>query len=241
MLYYRPAHQRGRANLGWLQSFHSFSFAKYFDPKHMGFSCLRVLNDDTVAGGAGFSTHGHRDMEIISYILEGAVEHEDTMGNKYVIPAGDIQRMSAGSGVMHSEYNASKQNPVKFLQIWIEPNVTGIAPEYEQKSLKQNGKLTTLISPDGRDGSLRIHQDALMYRVQLKATQQLMLSLNNRSGYLHLIEGDLQVDTENNTSLDLSTADGLGVNAITDLKVTAKEKPVTALWFDLPALTTTSE
>ena len=234
MLYHRPARERGQTDLGWLRSYHSFSFGSYYDPKHTGFSCLRVINDDTVAGGAGFDTHGHRDAEIISYITKGAVEHADTMGNRYVVPAGDVQRMSAGSGVMHSEYNASQRDPLKFLQIWIQPNVLGISPEYEQKSVDQQKTLATLVSPDGRDGSLRIHQNALMYKISLEPDQKLTFPLNNRSGYLHILEGAFQVSTARGENLTLLTADGLGVRDVPEIQMLSRQDSAQALWFDLP-------
>ena len=138
MTYIRKSESRGKANFGWLQSKHSFSFGNYYDKNHMGVSVLRVINDDLVMPGKGFGEHGHRDMEIISYVIEGALKHEDSTGNKYIVPAGDVQRMSAGRGVMHSEFNASNKEKVKFLQIWIQPNVLGIKPSYEQKNITQN-------------------------------------------------------------------------------------------------------
>ena len=165
MLTVRKAEDRGHANHGWLNSHHTFSFADYYDPRHMGFGPLRVINDDTVAGGGGFPTHGHRDMEIISYVLQGALEHRDSLGTGSVMKPGDVQRMSAGTGVMHSEYNASQRDPVHFLQIWIEPNVRGVAPSYEEKRLDAaaGSGLKLIASSDGREGSVRIHQDASVY------------------------------------------------------------------------------
>ncbi|KZZ46584.1 pirin, partial [Thalassolituus sp. HI0120] len=162
-------------NFGWLNSQHSFSFGHYYDPKHMGFSALRVINDDSVAPGAGFDTHGHRDMEIISYVLEGAIEHKDSMGHSYIVPAGDVQRMSAGTGVTHSEFNHSKQHNLRFLQIWIQPNKLGITPGYQQQKIEQRGKLTPLVTPDGSDGSLSIQQDVSLYRVALNRGESLQL------------------------------------------------------------------
>ena len=157
MIYHRPSYERGSANFGWLDSKHSFSFGNYYDPEHMGVSALRVINDDTVTPGAGFGKHGHRDMEIISYVLDGAIEHKDSQGNQFVVKAGEVQRMSAGTGITHSEFNHSEDDALRFLQIWIIPNEMGIEPEYEQKLIEQNGKMTPLASPDGVDGSLTIH------------------------------------------------------------------------------------
>lgn len=189
MLYQRRADERGRANFGWLDSRHTFSFGHYHDPKHMGISALRVINDDTVAPGAGFDTHGHRDMEIISYVLSGAIEHQDSMGNKFVVPAGDVQRMTAGTGITHSEYNHSKTEALKFLQIWILPNQRNLPPGYEQKAIEQRGRLTPLVTPDGRDGSLIVHQDASIYRIQLQDGETEALDTSRGVGYLHVIEG----------------------------------------------------
>ena len=193
----------------------------------MGVSALRVINDDVVIGGAGFDTHGHRDMEIISYVLEGSIEHKDSMGKQYVVPAGDIQRMSAGTGVTHSEFNHSKTDDLRFLQIWIQPNKMGIKPSYDQKKVVQKGPLTPLVTPDGRDGSLSIQQDASIYRLQLKAGEEIDLDTQKRPGYLHVISGKADV---NNNALNAGDALGaieeqLNVSALTDL---------TALWFDLP-------
>ena len=227
MFYFRHSDERGRANFGWLNSKHSFSFGNYYDPNHMGVSALRVINDDVVIGGAGFDTHGHRDMEIISYVLEGSIEHKDSMGKQYVVPAGDIQRMSAGTGVTHSEFNHSKTDDLRFLQIWIQPNKMGIKPSYAQKKVVQNGPLTPLVTPDGRDGSLSMQQDASIYRLQLKAGEEIDLDTQKRPGYLHVISGKADV---NNNALNAGDALGaieeqLNVSALTDL---------TALWFDLP-------
>src|SRR6478672_7163641 len=166
MMEIRRSQERGLAEHGWLRSFHTFSFADYHDPRHMGFGPLRVINEDRVQPGQGFGTHGHRDMEIISYVLEGGLAHKDSMGNGSVIRPGDVQRMSAGTGVRHSEYNASDRDRVHFLQIWIEPNVRGIEPGYEEKHFDEaskRGKLRLIASADGREGSVRIHQDANLY------------------------------------------------------------------------------
>jgi len=234
MFYYRAADSRGKANFGWLNSQHTFSFGNYYDGDHMGISTLRVINDDVVAPGAGFGNHGHRDMEIISYILEGSIEHKDSMGNQFTVPAGEVQRMSAGTGIMHSEFNASKTEPLKFLQIWITPNVTGIKPSYEQMPIVQSSTMTALVTPDGRNGSLSIHQDASIYRLKLNAGESYDLEAqakdeNERVGYLHVIEG-----SSVNVGTGLKAGDGLGI--IKDqLTVTASDDGLVALWFDLPS------
>jgi hypothetical protein len=227
MLYFRPGNARGRANFGWLNSQHSFSFGHYYDPKHMGFSALRVINDDSVAPGAGFDTHGHRDMEIISYVLEGAIEHKDSMGHSYIVPAGDVQRMSAGTGVTHSEFNHSKQHNLRFLQIWIQPNKLGITPGYQQQKIEQRGKLTPLVTPDGSDGSLSIQQDVSLYRVALNRGESLQLDTLQRPGYFHLIEGSVNINDH-----QLMAGDALGAFE-EPLQLNAQE-PLIALWFDLP-------
>ena len=239
MFYYRAAESRGKANFGWLNSQHTFSFGNYYDADHMGISTLRVINDDMVAPGAGFGNHGHRDMEIISYILEGSIEHKDSMGNHFTVPAGEVQRMSAGTGIMHSEFNASKTEPLKFLQIWITPNVTGIKPSYEQMPIKQSSTMTPLVTPDGRDGSLSIHQDASIYRLKLTAGESYDLEAlakdeNERVGYLHVIEGSSVEEGSVNTQSELKPGDGLGI--IKDqLSITAGNDGLVALWFDLPS------
>lgn len=228
MNYIRPAGERGHVNFGWLDSYHSFSFGTYHDPMHMGVSALRVINDDTFAPGAGFGSHGHRDMEIISYVLEGAVRHEDSMGHCFTVPAGEIQLMSAGSGVMHSEYNDSLIDPVHFLQIWITPNVLGAEPGYQQRRIMQDGPVTPLVTPDGRDGSLTIRQDASLYRVQLKAGEQVLLQARSSAGYLHVIDGDARVGGE-----VLHQGDGAGFPAGEDINLRSG-RTLTALYFQLP-------
>lgn len=228
MCYFRSAQERGRANFGWLDSKHSFSFGHYYEPKHMGVSALRVINDDTVKPGAGFDTHGHRDMEIISYILEGAIEHKDSMGNRFVVPAGEVQRMSAGTGITHSEFNHSDTDTLRFLQIWIQPNRTGTQPSYEQKKVEQHGQLTPLVTPNGRDGSLSMQQDASLYRLQLAAGESTTLTTQQRPGYLHVIEGGVSI---NNTHLTAGDAVGAFRKSI---QLKADNQGVVALWFDLP-------
>jgi quercetin 2,3-dioxygenase len=195
MLEIRKASERGYADHGWLRSFHTFSFADYYDPRHMGFGPLRVINEDRVNPGKGFGTHGHRDMEIISYVLEGALAHKDSMGTGSTIVPGDVQRMSAGSGVLHSEFNHAQDEVTHFLQIWIEPNVRGIAPEYEQKhfdAASKRGRLRLVASPDGRDGSVRIHQDAFLYATLLDGAERVVHALGDgRRAYVHVARGEV--------------------------------------------------
>jgi redox-sensitive bicupin YhaK (pirin superfamily) len=194
----RRSTERGHANHGWLDSYHSFSFADYHDPQHMGYGPLRVINEDRVAPGSGFGTHGHRDMEIISYVLEGSLGHKDSMGTGSTIVPGDVQRMSAGSGVRHSEFNHDKAGTTHFLQIWIEPNVRGIAPEYEQKRFEdaeKRGRLRLIAAPDGRDGAVTIHQDALLYAGLFDGAESAKLALaKNRKGYVHVARGKVNVN-----------------------------------------------
>src|SRR5689334_1198982 len=198
MLTVRKSKDRGYADHGWLKSYHSFSFAGYYDPDHMGWGNLRVINEDRVDPGTGFGKHGHRDMEIISYVLSGELAHQDTLGNVKGIPAGDVQRMSAGTGVMHSEFNHAKDQVTHFLQIWIEPNVSGIAPGYEQKTIPANqkrGTLRLIASPDGAQDSLTIHADAKLYSGLFDGNERVELALNSeRKSYVHLVRGDLDVN-----------------------------------------------
>jgi quercetin 2,3-dioxygenase len=200
MISLRRARQRGHANHGWLDSWHSFSFADYYDPAHMGYRSLRVINEDRVQPGTGFGTHGHRDMEIITWILAGRLEHKDSMGNGSVIVPGDLQRMSAGKGVLHSEFNPSHEEPVHLLQIWIEPNVRGIKPEYEQKSFAaadRRTRLRALASPDGREGSVTIHQDATLYAALLDGAESVTHALaTGRAAYVHIARGRVSVNGE---------------------------------------------
>ncbi|MBU3022832.1 pirin family protein [Aestuariibacter sp. A3R04] len=230
MRYRRPSTERGKADFGWLRSFHTFSFGRYYDPEHMGMSVLRVINDDTVAPGRGFDTHGHQDMEIVSYVVDGALVHKDSTGNVHTIPAGDVQRMSAGKGIMHSEYNASSTQVAKFLQIWILPSETGIDPAYEQKTIPQTDDMTPLVTPSGVNGSVRIHQDVSIYRVLLDNGKPVTFSTGHRMGYLHLIHGTLQDDM-----ISLSGGDGLGLYQQDTLTLRAQGS-VEALWFDLPVI-----
>jgi len=206
MITIRPAQDRGAANFGWLDSHHSFSFGNYYDPNHMGFADLRVINEDKVTPGQGFSTHGHRDMEIISYVLEGALEHKDSIGTGSVIRPGDVQRMSAGTGIQHSEYNASKTEPVHFLQIWILPEQKGIEPSYEQKNFTEAEKrcqLRLVGSRDGRDGSITIHQDVNLYATTLQADERVQHSLaEKRVAWLQVVRGAVQLNHQSLTAGD---------------------------------------
>jgi redox-sensitive bicupin YhaK (pirin superfamily) len=198
MLTTRPAAERGHAQHGWLDFWHSFSFADYHDPAHMGFGPLRVINEDRVQPGKGFGTHAHRDMEIISYVLEGALSHRDSLGTGSVIVPGDVQRMSAGSGVRHSEFNASADTPVHFLQIWIEPSTLGIAPGYEQKRIDaaaKFGRLAPFANADGSDGAVTIHQNARIYAGTFDGMQTAELELAaGRRAYVHVARGDIRVN-----------------------------------------------
>ena len=198
MIKVRSAAQRGHANHGWLDSFHTFSFANYHDPAHMGFRSLRVINEDRVEAGRGFGAHPHRDMEIVIYVLEGGIRHNDSMGTGSVIEPGDVQRMSAGTGVTHSEYNASSSEPVHFLQIWLEPSQRGIAPSYEQKSFsaaEKRGRLRVVASPDARDGSIAIHNDTVLYAGLFAAGEVAQLELApNRHAWVHVARGSVQVN-----------------------------------------------
>ena len=198
MVTLRKSQDRGYADHGWLKSHHSFSFAGYYDPAHMGWGNLRVINEDRVDPGTGFGKHGHRDMEIISYVLSGELAHQDSMGNVKGIPPGDVQRMSAGTGVMHSEFNHAKDQVTHFLQIWIEPNVTGIAPTYEQKTIpadQKRGKLRLVASPDGTQDSVTIHADAKLYSGLLDGAERAELALDpERKAYVHLVRGALEVN-----------------------------------------------
>ena len=191
----RRAAERGHANHGWLDSWHSFSFADYYDPRHMGYGPLRVINEDRVRPGAGFGTHAHRDMEIITYVLEGALAHKDSMGNASTIVPGDVQRMSAGTGVRHSEFNHDPANVTHFLQIWIEPDRTGSPPAYEQKHFDgagKRGRLRLVASPDGREGSVSLQQDALLYAGLFDGKES--ASLKTRKAYVHVARGRITVN-----------------------------------------------
>jgi redox-sensitive bicupin YhaK (pirin superfamily) len=224
----RYAHERGHAQHGWLDSHHTFSFGSYYDPKHMGVSALRVINDDVVEPGAGFPTHGHNDMEIISFVKRGSIEHKDSMGHIQTLPAGEFQLMSAGTGVTHSEYNPSPSEPLNFLQIWIQPNQFGIEPGYQQKRFPP-GPMQLIASPDGGDGALLLHQDARLYQISLEAGQSTGLKyLSGRTLYLHIVRGALETE-----GTELVAGDGASLNDIDEFK-THSQSGVEALLFDLP-------
>jgi redox-sensitive bicupin YhaK (pirin superfamily) len=231
MIRVRPAELRGHAEHGWLESRHTFSFADYRDPEHMGFRSLRVINEDRVMPGEGFPAHGHRDMEILTYVLDGALEHRDSLGNGSVIRPGEVQRMSAGTGVTHSEYNASREEPVHFLQIWILPEREGIAPGYEQRPFpadERRGRLRLLASRDGREGALTIHQDAALYGTLLEPGKTLVHALEpGRHAWLQIARGAVMLD-----DLALRAGDGAALSDEPALAVRALE-PAELLVFDL--------
>ena len=232
MLEVRKSQDRGHAEHGWLSSRHTFSFAEYHDPRHMGFGPLRVINEDRVIGGQGFGTHGHRDMEIISYVLGGALEHKDSLGTGSVLRYGDVQRMSAGTGVRHSEFNHDAKETVHFLQIWIMPERGGVEPSYEEKHFDEaskRGQLRLIVSPDGRDGSLRMNQDASLYASILAAGDKLSHALAaGRLGYVHVARGSVTV---NGTVLNAGDAVKLADVAAVELEGTGDAE---VLVFDLP-------
>ena len=231
MMQVRKGNERGFADHGWLRSFHSFSFADYYDAANMGFGALRVINEDRVTPGMGFGTHGHSDMEIISYVLEGAVEHKDSMGNGSVIRPGDVQRMSAGTGVRHSEFNPSKTDGVHFLQIWIEPGVKGIAPSYEEKhfdAASKRGKLRLVASSDARDGSVKIHQDASLYVALVDGIEKVSYTLAaGRRAYVHVARGSVSVNAQ-----ALAAGDALKLSALSEITLEHGDK-AEVLLFDL--------
>ena len=218
MLSLRKSDDRGLADHGWLKSFHSFSFAGYYDPEHMGWGNLRVINEDRIAPGTGFGTHGHRDMEIVSYVLDGNLAHKDTLGNVKGIPPGDVQRMSAGTGVQHSEFNHAPSQTTHFLQIWIEPNVKGIAPGYEQKTFAESekrGALRLVASNDGGKGSVTIHADASIFAGLFDAGEAATLALDPaRKAYVHLVRGQLNVNGRT-----LNAGDALRIQAESKLDI----------------------
>jgi redox-sensitive bicupin YhaK (pirin superfamily) len=232
MIEIRRGEDRGHADHGWLRSYHSFSFADYYDPRHVQFGPLRVINEDRVVPGAGFGTHGHRDMEIISYVLDGELAHKDSTGTSSTIRPGEVQRMSAGRGVLHSEFNGSLSRPVHFLQIWILPDVTGIPPEYEEKHFgadEKRGRLRLIASPQGDDGSLRIHQDARVYAGLFDGAERAALEVApGRRVYLHVALGNITANGE-----ALSAGDALKLTGVTKLHLT-DGAGAEVLAFDLP-------
>ncbi len=232
MLQIRKSAERGHADHGWLNSYHTFSFAEYFDPQQMGFSALRVINEDRVQPGEGFPTHGHRDMEIISYVLDGALQHKDSLGTGSVIRPGDVQRMSAGSGVRHSEFNASAEQPVHFLQIWLQPNQLGGAPGYQQQHFtpaELSGRLRLIAAPDGRDGAVTLRQDACIYATRLNGEQGVTHVVPaGRRAYLHVARGSVQLN-----GVSLVAGDGARIEHATTLHLGAGTN-AEALLFDLP-------
>ncbi|MCV2885670.1 pirin family protein [Aestuariibacter sp. AA17] len=231
----RKADSRGKADFGWLQSQHTFSFGSYYDPQHMGVSSLRVINDDRVAPSAGFDTHGHRDMEIISFVTHGVIEHKDSMGNIQRLPKGEFQLMSAGKGVFHSEYNGSDEEELTFLQIWITPSERGGEPSYQQKHFGEAIGLTTVITPDGREGTLQIKQDTTVSQLRLDTQTRLEHTLNSsRTYYVHVIEGELLVESDS-AQVRLESGDGLTVRAANSIAFTGQSaQDVAAILFDLP-------
>lgn len=231
MITIRRQEQRGVANFSWLDSRHTFSFGNYYDPQQMGFASLRVINEDKVIPAKGFGTHGHQDMEIISYVLSGELEHRDSMGNGSVIRPGDIQRMSAGTGVRHSEFNASKTNPVHFLQIWITPAEKGLEPSYEEKnftSAANKGKLTLVGSQDGRDNSITIHQDVNLYLATLSSSDRLIHKINdNRGVWIQVTKGAVKLNDQL-----LQTGDGAAITDETEIAIAGNRDQSEILLFD---------
>lgn len=231
MITLRRASDRGHANHGWLDSFHTFSFADYYDPRHMGFRALRVINEDRVAPGMGFGTHPHRDMEIVSYVLSGAIQHRDSMGNGEVLRPGEVQRMTAGSGVTHSEFNPSREAPLHFLQIWIQPARRGLAPGYEQRAFpiaERTGRLRLVAAPDGRDGALTIHQDASIYAALLAPGERVTHALaSGRGAWIQVVRGAIEVD-----GTRLEAGDGAALEQVETITLRA-EQDAELLLFDL--------
>lgn len=232
MIKLRPGHDRGAANFGWLDSRHTFSFGNYYDPQHMGFGVLRVINEDKVTPNKGFGTHGHRDMEIISYVLDGALAHKDNIGNGSTIRPGDVQRMSAGTGILHSEFNASNIDPVHFLQIWVLPESQGLAPGYEQTYVapeERQGQLRLIGSRDGREGSITIHQDLNLYATQLSPDEAVTYTLKEgRIAWVHVAKGAVTLNGH-----DLTAGDGAAIAEETALTLTGIGQDAEVLLFDM--------
>ncbi|TAL00337.1 MAG: pirin family protein [Rhodospirillaceae bacterium] len=233
MITVRKSEDRGHFEIDWLDSRHSFSFGEYYDPRHLGFSMLRVINEDKIAPGGGFPTHPHQDMEIVTYVLEGELEHRDSLGTGSIIRPGEVQRMSAGTGIRHSEYNPSSEHAVRLLQIWLIPDKKGVAPSYEQKSFSANerqGRLRLVASSDGRDGSVSLHQDAKLYTTLLAAGERVTLPLDaNRAAWVQVAKGTLSLN-----GATLSAGDGAAVTKEALLELAANDN-VEVLVFDLPA------
>lgn len=231
MLQVRKASERGHFDHGWLNTYHTFSFADYHDPRYMGFRSLRVMNEDRVAAGQGFGTHGHRDMEIVTYVLGGALEHQDSMGNGEVLSPGEFQRMSAGTGIMHSEFNPSQSEPVHFYQIWLLPDRRGLVPSYEQKRFSEDerrNRLRLVASPDGAEGSLSVHQDARIYLASLAGGKSAEHVLDaGRHAWLQVLRGEISLN-----AMSLGTSDGVAVSDERQLSVAAKGEAEIML-FDL--------
>ena len=231
MITIRPSDARGRADFGWLDSRHSFSFGEYYDPSHMGFRDLRVINEDRVAAKGGFPPHSHRDMEIISYVLDGALEHKDSLGTGAVIRPGEVQRMSAGTGITHSEYNASQEAPVHFLQIWIMPEKRGIQPSYEQRAYpaaQRQGRLKLVASRDGRDGSVTVHQDMALYAGLLAEGERVKQSMApGRHAWLQVARGAVSLNGQ-----AMKAGDGAAISDQPEIEIAASE-PSEILFFDL--------
>jgi quercetin 2,3-dioxygenase len=234
MIVIRPAQERGAANFGWLDSRHTFSFGNYYDPNHMGFADLRVINEDKVAPAQGFGTHGHQDMEIITYVLEGAIAHKDSLGTGSTILPGDVQRMSAGTGIRHSEFNASDTDPTHFLQIWILPEAKGIEPGYEQKTFAEAeklGKLKLVGSRDGHEGSITIHQDVNLYASVLQADEEVTHALApDRVAWLQVARGSVQVNDQS-----LAAGDGVAISQESQVTVKGTGEASEFLLFDMVA------
>ncbi|GKW30050.1 pirin family protein [Pectobacterium brasiliense] len=229
MIYLRQAQDRGHANHGWLDSWHTFSFADYYDPDFMGFSALRVINEDFIEGGQGFGTHPHKDMEILTYVLSGAVEHQDSMGNKEQVPAGEFQIMSAGTGIRHSEYNASKDEQLHLYQIWIIPEKTGLTPRYEQKRFDVQQGRQLVLSPDAREGSLKVFQDMTLWRWALKAQEQSVYQIQaGRRVWVQVVRGTVEINGQK-----AEASDAFAVWDETAIAVHANEDSEILL-FDLP-------
>lgn len=231
MIIVRKSNERGHANHGWLDSYHTFSFANYYEPNFLGFRSLRVINEDRVIPGAGFGTHGHKDMEIVTYVLEGALEHKDNIGNGSMIQPGEVQRMSAGTGILHSEYNPSETEPVHLLQIWIIPSEKGIQPSYEQKTLNPQdtpGALKLIAAPEGKNGAVTLHQDVNLYAGVLQEGDRISYNLpENRHAWLQVVRGKVSL---NGTSLD--AGDGVAISEENELTLVA-DKDAEILLFDL--------